>query len=466
MFGFDTRENCRLAQSELVNFRIRNRNVNISVAGRRATIVCSGKSIYARIISAQAAAPANPGATPLPPGTTKTTVTTTITTSSGTTTRVTTTEVSATPAADATTTSAVEEIPAAPAPDIMTALLDSLDRPSTPQMSDKALTELTEAMESLTLKKSDLPERWADDEKDPGSNIKRFFANWPQYQKHFEAQGMSCYRAIQDASGSSRLEPRTWSRVHAGSESRLAENKVEFVTLNRVVTADQDDEPLPDQRVMQRIHGDVREAVAFYPPAPALDVQKGYRDVRPNLPRPVDVMTTDEPATDTDAYLDRGYEYVSRHWTKGKWKRGDLIGKNGSDPETKAQSASYAAPDCWDKLSERRVATSTGHMPHIERPPNVPLGWGGYDKFHHWQASGRQVTKDMVEEEDWSVDIDMPFDFVNEEGEVVDTVPPIVREQDLPPLADPPITLHELLNEREERKQKAPSRGVVRWAGT
>ncbi|CAG9939709.1 unnamed protein product [Clonostachys rosea f. rosea IK726] len=130
-------------------------------------------------------------------------------------------------------------------------------------------------------------------------------------------------------------------------------------------------------------------------------------------------------------YLDRGCEYVSRHWTKGKWKRGDLIGKNGSDPETKAQSASYAAPDCWDKISERRVATSTGHMPHIERPPSAPLGWGGYDKFHHWQASGRQVTKDMVEEEDWSVDIDTPFDFVNEAGEVLDTVPPVVREQDL-----------------------------------
>jgi hypothetical protein len=165
-------------------------------------------------------------------------------------------------------------------------------------------------------------------------------------------------------------------------------------------------------------------------------------------------------------YLDRGCEYVSRHWTKGKWKRGDLIGKNGSDPETKAQSASYAAPDCWDKISERRVATSTGHMPHIERPPSAPLGWGGYDKIHHWQASGRQVTKDMVEEEDWSVDIDTPFDFANEAGEVMDTVPPVVREQDLPPLADPPVTLHELLNKREGRKQKAPSKSVVRWAGT
>ncbi|CAI6091318.1 unnamed protein product, partial [Clonostachys chloroleuca] len=95
---------------------------------------------------------------------------------------------------------------------------------------------------------------------------------------------------------------------------------------------------------------------------------------------------TDEPAAGTDAYLDRGYEYVSRNWTDVNWKRGDLIGKNGSDPETKAQLASYAAPNCWDKISERRVATSTGHVPHIERPSNVHLGWGGYDKF---QASKR-----------------------------------------------------------------------------
>ncbi|CAI6091236.1 unnamed protein product, partial [Clonostachys chloroleuca] len=46
---------------------------------------------------------------------------------------------------------------------------------------------------------------WADDEEDPGSNIKRFLADWPQYQERFEAQGMPSYRVIKDTFGNTRL---------------------------------------------------------------------------------------------------------------------------------------------------------------------------------------------------------------------------------------------------------------------
>lgn len=72
-------------------------------------------------------------------------------------------------------------------------------------MSDKAITELTEATKSLALENYDLPESWADDEEDPGSNIKRFLADWPQYQERFEAQGMPSYRVIKDTFGNTRL---------------------------------------------------------------------------------------------------------------------------------------------------------------------------------------------------------------------------------------------------------------------
>ncbi|CAH0054866.1 unnamed protein product [Clonostachys solani] len=112
MLGFDTRENCRLALNELANFRVRNRDVNISKASRRAFAptdqATQGSSL------AQAAAPANPDAAPPPTTTTTTTRTTTRTTI-------------------ITTTTAVEEIPTAPAADIMTALVTYLDRPSAPQ---------------------------------------------------------------------------------------------------------------------------------------------------------------------------------------------------------------------------------------------------------------------------------------------------------------------------------------------
>ncbi|KAK7217421.1 hypothetical protein V2G26_005424 [Clonostachys chloroleuca] len=99
MLGFDTRENCRLAQRELVNFRIRNRNVNISVASRRASAPPDQSTQESSL--AQAGAPANPGVAPPPMTTT-------------------------------TTTTGVEETSTPPAADIMTALLDSFGRPSAP----------------------------------------------------------------------------------------------------------------------------------------------------------------------------------------------------------------------------------------------------------------------------------------------------------------------------------------------
>lgn len=104
--------------------------------------------------------------------------------------------------------------------------------------------------------------------------------------------------------------------------------------------------------------------------------------------RPVDVLATDKPAADNEYYLKHGADFVKRNWTKGNWSPGDLLGANGSDPATKAQSASYATPDQWDKLTENRSATSIGHVHHRPRPERVCLGWGDYDQYATWQSHG------------------------------------------------------------------------------
>lgn len=171
----------------------------------------------------------------------------------------------------------------------------------------------------------------------------------------------------------------------------------------------------------------------------------------------MDVFTTDKPAADTAHFLEHGNESLRRTCTRGPWKPGDLIGENGSDPDTKARSASYAAPDQWDKITERHSATSTGHVPHHPRPANVSLGWGGYDKFTHWQACGRQVTKDMVEKEDWSTDLLQPMKLYNEAGELVDIVPPSVKAKHLPLQTHPPPTLYEVVNATDKRNLQPPA---------
>lgn len=41
----------------------------------------------------------------------------------------------------------------------------------------------------------------------------------------------------------------------------------------------------------------------------------------------------------------------------------------------------------------------------MERPQRIGLGWGGYDKFHQWQANGRQIDLHDVESYDWQFDV-------------------------------------------------------------
>ena len=180
----------------------------------------------------------------------------------------------------------------------------------------------------------------------------------------------------------------------------------------------------------------------------------------------MDVVSTDKPAEDTERYLAHGNTLFSQKWADGKWCPDDLIGKNGSDAETKAQSASYATPDLWDKVSEPRLASSAGHVMHHERPANVCLGWGGYDKFSGWQASGRQVTKDMVEKEEWSTDLMATVNFVNESGEVTDTVVPSIEPQDLPNRQQEPVSLYEVVNAGNVRDLKTSTERTAASAGT
>ncbi|KAI5458788.1 hypothetical protein BGZ63DRAFT_362140 [Mariannaea sp. PMI_226] len=173
------------------------------------------------------------------------------------------------------------------------------------------------------------------------------------------------------------------------------------------------------------------------------------------------------PVAEVASLETQGWE-IYRAWTDGTWKPGDLIGKDGSDPATKAQSASYATPDRWDQVSDCRSATSTGHVPQHDRPPDVGLGWGGYDQFTHWQACGRLIPKDKVKREEWSTDRMAPVDFVNESGEAVETVQPAVEAHNLPPRPIPPLPLYELLHGRVGRPNKAPTteRTSLAWPGT
>ncbi|KAI0441588.1 hypothetical protein F4803DRAFT_576377 [Xylaria telfairii] len=50
-------------------------------------------------------------------------------------------------------------------------------------------------------------------------------------------------------------------------------------------------------------------------------------------------------------------------------------------------------------------------LPHQKDQPPPPLpgigvGWGDYHLFDQWQSHGRLITADMVEEKEWSTQLD------------------------------------------------------------
>ncbi|VUC23826.1 unnamed protein product [Clonostachys rosea] len=314
--------------------------------------------------------------------------------------------------------------------------------------------ELTDPVADLSCEGDDtLPKEWRDDPQSPGLAVERYFDSLPRYQKEWEEQGLPTFKVIKDASGQRMMKPR-WFPNPELSVNKKTKHEVdkEWVTLSRDDVAGQVEPSLPYRYKMRQYrenpttHEDElvtvewitvpEEEVAkleeqgwkvFCPPFPPLD-PKTSEDTRDLPGRPTDVLTTDNPVADGDYYLRDGLEMMKR-MSENKWKPGDLLDEDGSDPKVKEGLASYASPSDWDQITDLRSATSTSHLFHHDRPNDICVGWGGYDKFNHWQSCGRRVTADMVgEEQKWEDDNTGPTKFVRAGGEVFCTVPAYVTQ--------------------------------------
>lgn len=160
------------------------------------------------------------------------------------------------------------------------------------------------------------------------------------------------------------------------------------------------------------------------------------------------MISYDQPAADSDRFLNEGNDFVGAVMTDNNWRSGQLIGPNGSDPTTIAQSPSFAPPENHKEKAEQRSATSTGHIPQFQRPAGVCLGWGGYDEFAVWQSFGRRVPQDQVEKKDWLTDVLADLEFTSESTGVTEVMSAsFLTPADVPSLPDNLLSLHDRLNE-------------------
>ncbi|GFP57568.1 hypothetical protein TASIC1_0008040900 [Trichoderma asperellum] len=260
------------------------------------------------------------------------------------------------------------------------------------------------------------PEEWRDGAE---NNAENFFAHVRRQEAYWDSLGVSCHRAAPD--GSNRLLPRRFGSLQ--NQHANIDVNTEYVALTREAPAGQPENHAKCSR-FYRMVGNSRQAV---------DMIVVPREEINALEAQVDVVSYDNPAAGTGLYLEHANNFVTATMTKNNWRPGQLIGQDGADPATLSQSPSFAASDRWNEISERRSATSTGHLLQYQRPYGVSLGWGGYDRYTHWQSYGRRVTKDMVKEGNWSTDPLSPFTIVNESDEFVETVTQLFKLEDLPP---------------------------------
>ncbi|RYP15978.1 hypothetical protein DL767_010253 [Monosporascus sp. MG133] len=176
-------------------------------------------------------------------------------------------------------------------------------------------------------------------------------------------------------------------------------------------------------------------------PAPATDPANEIKDPR-NADRMRDVESTDAPDKDTRVRI-----------------RPTVPDDADIQAQASISSAPFRRPPEWSD-AELNSATSGGHAQIYERPPGVGLGWGDYDLFGEWQAHGREVTPDMVEDKPWNLSL-AEFDFVTE-GDPSDVihVSGKLRGEEVG-FEDPPKPLREKLMERK-MKDGQPEGGSSR----
>lgn len=84
-----------------------------------------------------------------------------------------------------------------------------------------------------------LDARWMDDHEKPGTNIGRYFEDWPNSEDYYASCGEPCYRIARDAPGSPKMQPYRQSSLQLlGDPSLKHEVGQEFITMTRNFDSD------------------------------------------------------------------------------------------------------------------------------------------------------------------------------------------------------------------------------------
>ncbi|EON96699.1 hypothetical protein UCRPA7_7798 [Phaeoacremonium minimum UCRPA7] len=316
------------------------------------------------------------------------------------------------------------------------------------------MTALVQDMKSPSMNKTrEYPDSWIYDEKNPEAYLESFFANQREIGKKWKELGMPApSEVIEDAEGNLKLQhhqlpPPASQKPHKGDDPNATYScmtRIRPEPMPKEIASNKAKSATPEREFIvvdtQKAHELQEQGWTLWDaPAPALNIKAGYKDVR-ECSRWFDVNTTDNPVADTAFFLGQANEFAETTMTDGKWRPGQLLGPDNSDPEVQAKSLSFAPFTPVKDMTEKRSATSTGHIHQWRRPIGIGPGWGSYDDFTTFQSYGRRIPKELVEERTWSTNAAAPFELKSTSGQTMRCDVQLV-EDGIPVKQKPPVSL-------------------------
>jgi hypothetical protein len=249
------------------------------------------------------------------------------------------------------------------------------------------------------------PENWKFDPDKPGLHYEHFFNHYIELEKQYDKTNIvNRFLVTKDAHGAAKFHSRQYPSPSPMNDKDAA---IAYVAMTKCESlADDSQKPAVNNVSMKPVPVDqIAEAEADGWSLWDAPMNPNYRTENGTDPRtvdcPQDVCSTDKPYQDTDFWFQRQLgllrksQGLSPELPEEEKKQGILFGASQSQPESSISfSKKFLTPV---EFSTNPIsATSGGHLPKYDRPPNVGPNWGDYGLFHEWQAHGREVTKEMV----------------------------------------------------------------------
>ncbi|KAI0195523.1 hypothetical protein F4808DRAFT_474620 [Astrocystis sublimbata] len=372
---------------------------------------------------------------PAPTTTTTSTNTTNTNTNTNTNTTITTTVVDM---AENMTTADPSSIPATQAPD--------------PGTEGVNWDEVVESDDDFAYEMHKIPDDWLPDPNDPQVAVDNMFRYYERLDKHYTKRGYKPRFRLWSEGGE---KTKGFHCIHRPAPRSGNDKYIEQELVYMFKTKEdgkREYKLFPFAEAEAGILTKTEVWQLWRPKPPPLD-NKG-RDIR-SCNRLEDSRIRDKPHLDSNYYFTRedNIPFMLKHCAPAGWKPGEPLEAKDTykDEDNISTIEQFRPPNQSDNLI---TGSNSCLIRKTQAPPGIGADWGDYHLFDQWQAHGRKIKLDMVEDKKWDKTLDKIV-FVSDDDPTDITAIKIgddIKERAGYDPENPPMTLREHLLAKMDKR--------------